>query len=347
MQSNQHPNGTSVIQNGRNSLQTPANGPGTPNAPMNGQVQPNLGGQSRTGAMPRPSNGAPSNSAFHNQPGIAQAPMQPTALPGSARLPPQMGSENIRIFQEANRVQAEQQRFLQLQRQQQQHSHMNGQTSPNVSNANFLPSGGQSGHAAFQGRSASPTVNGQATANGASSSPRLTNPSQPQALSSGMMPTINQIMSHLQARNPNATQEQIGQMATDRLKQYTSHSHAHAAMQAAAGTGASSSTTGMNSGGMSNTSVNSSLMGNLAAMSHQQPATAIMNGSPALSTQQYAHMIRNQQQHQRNRASGTPFSGQRPSSRSGTPQMHRTPSAQGGRPSPSPVPSQAQVVGGQ
>ncbi|KAL8985952.1 MAG: hypothetical protein Q9205_000462 [Flavoplaca limonia] len=348
MQSNQHPNGTSAIQNGRNSLQTPANGPGPSNAPMNGQVQPNLGGQSRTGAVPRPSNGAPSNNAFHYQPGIPQAPMQPAALPGSARLPPQMGSENIRIFQEANRVQAEQQRFLLLQRQQQQqHSHMNGQTSPNVSNSNFLPSGGQSGHAAFQGRSASPTVNGQATANGASSSPRLTNPSQPQALSSGMMPTINQIVSHLQARNPNATQEQIGQMATDRLKQYTSHSHAHAAMQAAAGAGASSSTNGMNSGGMSNTSVNSSLMGNLAAMSHQQPATAIMNGSPAVSTQQYAHMIRNQQQHQRNRGSGTPFSGQRPSSRSGTPQMHRTPSAQGGHPSPSPVPSQAQVVGGQ
>ncbi|KAI4102320.1 MAG: hypothetical protein LQ339_004675 [Xanthoria mediterranea] len=348
MQINQHPNGTSLVQNGRSNLQTSANGVGPTNVPVNGQVGANLGGQPRAAPMPRPSNGAQGNNAFHNQPGIPHAPMQPTAMPGSARLPPQMGPENIRIFQEANRVQAEQQRFLLQQRQQQQqHPHMNGQTSPNVTNSNFMPSSGPSSHVAFQGRSASPSMNGQATASGASSSPRMTNPSQPQALSSGMMPTINQIMSQLQARNPNATQEQIGQMATDRLKQYTTHSHAHAAMQAAAGTGGSSSANVLNGAGMSNNAMNSNLVGNLTAVSHQQPATAIMNGSPAVSTQQYAHMIRNQQQHQQNRSSGTPFSGQRPSSRSGTPQIHRTPSAQGGHPSPSPVASQAQVVGGQ
>lgn len=349
MQINQHPNGTSLVQNGRSNLQTSANGVGPTNVPVNGQVGANLGGQPRAAPMPRPTNSAQGNNAFHNQPGIPHAPMQPTAMPGSARPPPQMGPENIRIFQEANRVQAEQQRFLlqQRQQQQQQHPHMNGQTSPNVSNSNFMPSSGPSSHVAFQGRSASPSMNGQATASGASSSPRMTNPSQPQALSSGMMPTINQIMSQLQARNPNATQEQIGQMATDRLKQYTTHSHAHAAMQAAAGTGGSSSANVLNGAGMSNNAMNSNLVGNLAAVSHQQPATAIMNGSPAVSTQQYAHMIRNQQQHQQNRSSGTPFSGQRPSSRSGTPQIHRTPSAQGGHPSPSPVASQAQVVGGQ
>ncbi|KAI4263788.1 MAG: hypothetical protein L6R42_001077 [Xanthoria sp. 1 TBL-2021] len=348
MQINQHPNGTSLIQHGRSNLQASANGIGPTNVPVNGQVQANPGGQPRAAPMPRPSNGAQSNNAFHNQPGIPHAPMQPTAMPGSARLPPQMGPENLRIFQEANRVQAEQQRFLLQQRQQQQqHPHTNGQTSPNVSNSNFMPSSGPSGHGAFQGGSASPSMNGQATANGASSSPRMTNPPQPQALSSGMMPTINQIMSQLQARNPNATQEQIGQMATERLKQYTTHSHAHAAMQAAAGTGGSSSTNVLNGAGMSNNAMNSNLMGNLPAGSHQQPATAIMNGSPAVSTQQYAHMIRNQQQHQQNRSSGTPFSGPRPSSRSGTPQIHRTPSAQGGHPSASPVPSQAQVVGGQ
>ncbi|KAL8674703.1 MAG: hypothetical protein Q9168_000935 [Polycauliona sp. 1 TL-2023] len=348
MQINQHANGTNMMPNGRNNLQTSANGIGPPGLPVNGQAQASLGGQPRAAPLPRPSNGAQGNSAFHNQPGIPHAPMQPAAVPASARLPPPMGSENMRIFQEANRVQAEQQRFLLQQRQQQQqHSHMNGQTSPIVSNSNFMPSSGPSGHGVFQGRSASPSMNGQGTANGASSSPRMTNPSQPQALSSGMMPTITQIMSQLQARNPNATQEQIGQMATDRLKQYTSHSHAQAAMQAAAGTGASSNTHVINGAGMSNNTPSSSLMAQLPAVSHQPPATAVMNGGPAVSTQQYAHMIRNQQQHQQNRGSGTPFSGPRPSSRSGTPQMHRTPSAQGGHPSPSPVPSQAQVVGGQ
>ncbi|KAL8999309.1 MAG: hypothetical protein Q9169_001854 [Polycauliona sp. 2 TL-2023] len=349
MQISQHPNGTSVMPNGRSSLQASANGIGPAGLPVNGQVQANLGGQPRAAPMPRPSNGAQSNSAFHNQPGIPHAPMQSTAGPASARLPPPMGSESMRVFQEANRVQAEQQRFLLQQRQQQQqHSHMNGHTSPIVSNSNFMSSGGPSGHGAFQGRSASPSMNGQGTTNGASSPPRMTNPSQPQALSSGMMPTINQIMSQLQARNPHLTQEQIGQMATERLKQYTSHNHAQAAMQAAAGTGGSSSSNIMNGAGMSNNALNSSLMGQLPAIPHQPPATAVMNGSPAVSAQQqYAHMIRNQQQHQQNRGSGTPFSGPRPSSRSGTPQIHRTPSAQGGHPSPSPVPSQAQVVGGQ
>ncbi|KAL8914611.1 MAG: hypothetical protein Q9171_000792 [Xanthocarpia ochracea] len=347
MQINQYPNGTSLMHNGRSNLQAPANSTGPTNVPVNGQVQANLGGQPRAPPMPRPSNGVQTNNAIPNQPGIPHAPMQPGAIPGSTRLPPQMGSENIRMFQEANRLQAEQQRFL-LQQRQQQHPPMNGQTSPNASNSNFIPSNGGSGHAAFQGRSASPSMNGQATANCSSSSPRMTNPSQPQALSSGMMPTINQIMSQLRARNPNATQEQISQMATERLKQYhSSHSHAHTAMQAAAGTGGVGSTNVVNNASMSNNMTNSNGMGNLAAVPHQQPATAIMNGGAIVSTQQYAHMIRNQQQHQQNRSSGTPFSGQRPSSRSATPQLGRTPSAQGGHPSPSLVPSQAQVVGGQ
>ncbi|KAL8730418.1 MAG: hypothetical protein Q9166_004056 [cf. Caloplaca sp. 2 TL-2023] len=352
MQLTQHPSGTSLPQPGRNNMQASASGNGLTNLSTNGQVQTNVGSQPRASSMPRPTNGVQSNGAFPNQQGIPHAPMQ--AAP--TRLPSQMGSESIRIYQEANRVQAEQQRFLQ--QRQQQHSQMNGQMSPNITNSNFMPSNGGSSHTAFAGRSASPSTNGAPTANGSSSSPRMTNPSQPQALSSGIMPTINQIMSQLRARNPNATQEQISQMATDRLKHYhTTHSHAHAAMQAAAGVGAGA---GVGSGGSTvsnvvnsaamnnNMMMNSNGIGNLAAPTQpQQPATAIMNGSPIVSTQQYTHMIRNQQQHQQNRSSGTPFSGQRPTSRSATPQIHRTPSAQGGRPSPSPVPSQAQVVGGQ
>ncbi|KAL8700775.1 MAG: hypothetical protein Q9224_000809 [Gallowayella concinna] len=342
MQIAQHPNSTNPAQPTRTNAQAPANGNGLPNLPVSGPMQTNLSGQPRASAIPRPSNGVQSNGAFPmNQQGIPHAPMQPANMPGPARLPPPMGSDSMRIYQEANRVQAEQQRFLQQQRQQ-QHPQINGPISPNANNANLIPSNGSSAQTTFPGRSASPSMNGAPPAIGSSSSPRMTNPSQPQALSSGSVPTINQVISQIRARNPNATQEQISQLATNQLKQITSHSHAHAAMQAAAGAGGSISANVMNGATM-----NSNGIGNLAAPSQQQPATAIMNGNPLVSTQQYAHMIRNQQQHQQNRSSGTPFSGQRPSSRSATPQIHRTPSTQGGHPSPSPVPSQAQLVGGQ
>ncbi|KAL8723679.1 MAG: hypothetical protein Q9225_000122 [Loekoesia sp. 1 TL-2023] len=310
-QASQHPAGANLAQPARNAIQPVPNGNGPTNPLPNGQVQHNISNQSRPPQMPRSSSGIHSNGPFPaNQQGIPHAPMQPAHMPGPARLPPQMGSDNMRVFQEVTRVQAEQQRFLQQQRQQQQQQHpqINGQTSPNLANSNFMPPNGSSGHNTFQRRSGSPSVNGAPTPNGSSSSPRMTNPSQPQALSSGMMPTINQIMSQLRARNPNATQEQISQMATDRLKQYhVTHSHAHAAMQAAAGSSGSSN------------AMNGNAISNLQASSQQQPPTAIMNANPLTTTQQYAQMIRNQQQHQQNRNSGTPYSGQQPSSRGATP----------------------------
>ncbi|KAL8707923.1 MAG: hypothetical protein Q9220_007143 [cf. Caloplaca sp. 1 TL-2023] len=336
LQPGQHPNGAVLAQSGPSAVQAIANGNISTNLPASGQIQPNGGGPPRPPQMPRPSNGIMSNGTFpSNQQGVPHAPMQPMHIPGTVRPPPQMGADSLRIYQEANRVHVEQQRYLlQQQRQQQLHSsQVNGQVSPNGSHPNFASSNGSSGHNNFSRRSGSPSMNGGPTPNGTSSSPRMANPSQPQALSSGMMPTINQIMSQLRARNPGATQEQISLMATDRLKQF--HSHAHAAMQAAAGGTAGSAT------------MNSNVSGNLQVTSQQPPATAIMNGSPLTNSQQYASMIRNQHQHQQNRNSATPFNGPRPSSRGATPQIHRTPSAQGGHPSASPVPSQAQVVGGQ
>lgn len=338
VQPNQHPSGASLAQPNRNAIQALPNGNGPASLLPNGQIQQNIASQPRLPQMSRPSNGVQTNGMFPtNQQGIPHAPMQPAPMLGPARLPPQMASDNQRVFQEVSRVQAEQQRFLQQQQQRQQqqqhHTQMNGQTSPNLSNSNFLPPNGSSSHATFQRQSGSPSANGAPTPNGSSSSPRLTNPSQPQALSSGMMPTINQIMSQLRVRNPNATHEQISQMATDRLKQY--HSHAHAAMQAAAGNSV-------------NAAMNGHPIGNLTGSSQQQPAAAaaMMNANPLTTTQQYTQMIRNQQQHQQNRSSSTPHSGQQPSSRGATPQIHRTPSAQGSHPSPNLVPSQAQVAGG-
>lgn len=339
--SGQQPNGASMPQAARTNLQAIPNGNGAPSILPNGQVQQSINSQPRP-QMPRPSNGVQSNAPFPaNQPGVPHAPMQTAPMPGSisgpARLPPQMGSDNMRVFQEATRVQAEQQRFLQ--QRQQQHPQMNGQLSPNLANTSFMPPNPSAAHPNFQRRSGSPPVNGGPTPNGSSTSPRMTNPSQPQALSSGMMPTINQMMSQARARNPNATPEQISQMATDRLKQFHAHAHnhnhAHAAMQAASGTNANATALNANSNGS----------GNLQAPSQQPPPTAMMSSS---STQQYAQMIASQQRHQPSRGSGTSFSGgQRPSSRGDTPQLHRTPSAQGLHPSPSPVPSQSQVAGGQ
>lgn len=327
-------------QAARANLQALPNGNGAPNLLPNGQVQQSMNNQPRPPQMPRPTNGVQSNAPFPaNQPGVPHAPMQAAPMPGSgsgaARVPPQMGSDSMRVFHEATRVQAEQQRFLQQQRQQ-QHPQMNGQLSPNLTNTNLMPPNPSSAHPNFQRRSGSPSANGAPTPNGSSTSPRMTNPSQPQALSSGMMPTINQMMSQARARNPNATPEQISQMATDRLKQFHAHAHthnhAHAAMQAASG--ANVNATAMNANGI----------GSLQAPSQQQPPTAMMSSS---STQQYAQMMASQR-HQQSRGSGTSFSGgQRPSSRGDTPQLHRTPSAQGLHPSLSPVPSQSQVAGAQ
>ncbi|KAL8634128.1 hypothetical protein Q9189_000047 [Teloschistes chrysophthalmus] len=338
---NQHPGGASLAQSGRHPIQAVANGNGPVNVLANGQVPSNLAGQPRAPQMPRPSNGIHGTAPFPaNQQAIPHAPMQPAAhMPGAPRVAPQMASDSMRVYQEATRVQAEQQRFLQQQRQQQQqHPQPNGQSSPNINNSSFMPPNGSSTHHTVQGRPVSPSINGVPASNGSSASPRMNNPSQAQALSSGMMPTINHIQNHLRTRNPNASQEQINQMATDRLKQYQAshsltHSHVHAAMQAAAGGNAVSNAASSNG------------LSSLQPPSQQQPPTAIMNGTSALNMQQYNQNLRNHQQHQRNRSSGTPFSGQRPPSQGS--QIHRTPSAQGGHPSPSPVPSQVQVASAQ
>ncbi|KAL9587393.1 MAG: hypothetical protein Q9212_000320 [Teloschistes hypoglaucus] len=338
---NQHPGGASLAQPGRHPIQAIAHGNGPVNVLANGQAPSNLAGQPRAPQMPRPSNGIHGTAPFPaNQQAIPHAPMQPAAhMPGPTRVAPQMASDSMRVYQEATRVQAEQQRFLQQQRQQQQqHPQPNGQSSPNINNPSFMPPNGSSAHHTVQGRPVSPSINGVPASNGSSASPRMNNPSQAQALSSGMMPTINHIQNHLRTRNPNASQEQINQMATDRLKQYQAshsltHSHVHAAMQAAAGGSAASNAASSNG------------LTSLQPPSQQQPPTAIMNGTSALNMQQYNQNLRNHQQHQRNRSSGTPFSGQRPPSRGS--QIHRTPSAQGGQPSPSPVPCQVQVASAQ
>ena len=311
-------------------MQAVTNGNSPANNPTASSIgQSNTGNQTRQPQIIRPPNSIQTNGSMPPNPqGVPHAPMQASHMPVPPRPAPQMGSDSMRIYHEATRVQAEQQRYLQQQRQQ-QHGQPNGQISPNIG---LLPQNNSANYSGLQGRSGSPSMNGAPTTSGPSSSPRMSNHTQSQSLSSGMIPTINQIAGRIRSRYPQYTPEQISLMATDQLKQY--HVTHAAAIQAAAG------------GNINASSISNNGLNNSVASSQQQPPTAMMNGTQ-LSTQQYAQMIRNQQQHQRNQNGGTAFNGQRPASRSATPQIHRTPSATGRPPSQSPVPSQAQLAGGQ
>lgn len=340
--------GSNGMQPGRIPMPGPSNGSSpSVNSLQNGQIQVNSSrpmpplprlvnvSQSSNGSLPA------------NVQGIPHAPMQ-------QRLPPQMGSDNLRVYHEANRVQAEQQRYL-LQQRQQQHPQPNHQpgnsASPNMGHLNLLSQNNSAILASLQGRSGSPSVNGVPLPTGSSSSPQMTNPTQPQRLSSGVVPAINQIQMSLKNRNPQASPEQISKMTTETLDHYrVNHptaSAAAAAMHAAAGPNM--------------TVVSSNLNMNLLSPpvqqqqqqhQHQQHQQSLLNSvgnSPMLNSpqQHYAHLLRNQQQSQQSR-SNSAMNGARAASRSATPQTHRSGSAQGaGPPTQSPRPGQAQIAGGQ
>ncbi|KAL9614784.1 MAG: hypothetical protein Q9167_000775 [Letrouitia subvulpina] len=327
----QHSVAANIMQSGRVPIPVTANGLG----PTNHSLAPNpsgagLGNQANPVAVSRqPHNVQANGSISSNHQGVPHAPMQAAHMHAPPRIPPPMGSDNMRIYQEVSRVQAEQQRYLQQQRQQ-IHSQANGHNSPSIGSMTLGPQTNSTNLSNLQGRSSSPSINGTSALSGSSSSPQMTNLAQPQALSSGMMPAVNQIASQIKARNPQASPEQISQMTTDRLNQYRlAHGHvqAHAAaMQAAAG------------------GSTSTVSNNLQVPSQPSHPAAIANGSQ-MSQQHYAQMMRSQQSSQQNR-NGTSINGQRPASRSVTPQIHRTPSAQGHQPSASPRLSQLPVAGG-
>ena len=291
--------------------------------------QPNLGSQARTASVPRPPHAILTNgSTSSNSQGVPHAPMQAAHMQVPPRIPPQMSSSDIRIFQEVNRVQAEQQRYLQQQQRQQLHPQANGHISPNMSSLSTGSQANPSNLTSLQGRSSSPSMNGVSVSAGSLSSPHMANPAQPQTLSSGMMPAVNQIASQIKARNPQASPEQISQMTTDRLNQYRiGHAQAQAAMQAAAGNGAST------------------LSNNVQIPPQPSHPNSMANGSP-MNSHQYTQMLMSQQSSQPSR-NGAGSSGPRPASRSATPQIHRPPSAQGHQASASPRPSQVPIAGGQ
>lgn len=178
--------------------------------------------------IPRMANGVQGiNSVPSNSHGVPHASMQPQ-VPVQQRMPAQIMSDSARIYQEATRLQ-EQQRYLATQSQH-QHPQPNGQagnpTSPNMSRVNAMSHHNTSLFNGMQGRSGSPSVNGGPTPAGASTSPRMANPAQPQPLSNGTIPVINQIQNQVKARNPQASPEQINAMTTDTLSQYRMTHHA-------------------------------------------------------------------------------------------------------------------------
>ena len=270
-----------------------------------------------------------------NPQGVPHAPMQPH--PMQPRAPPPMSPNDIRIFQEATRVQQEQQRYL---AQQRQHSQTNGQpgvsASPNMGNPKIMSQPNSAALSGLQGRSGSPTANGNSVVNGSSSSPRMTTLSQPQPLSNGMIPAVNQISNQLKTHNPLASPEQITRMTTDTLNNYR-------VSQAAAQAAAMHAAAGINTPSLPN---NANNINSLPQPQHQQAMMNGVGGSPGML--QYAQMMRNQQSNQQNRNTAGAMNSARPGSRGATPQTHRSGSAQGGPPpSQSPRPSQAQMAGGQ
>ena len=264
----------------------------------------------------------------HNVP---HAPMQSNMQVQMQQRVPPMAPD--RMIHEASRLR-EQQAFVR-QQQQQQHAQSNGLAgSPPLQHANMLSQNNSALLASLQGRS-SPSINGVQPPLGSSSSPRMT---QPQSLSSGMTPAVNQISSQFKARHPQASPEQITRMTTNQL--YKMSNDAQLAMQAAAGNSNAAAVAA------------NANMGLQVPSSMQQQAAMIPNGGGGAmfnigNSQQYAQLMRQQQQSQQRGASAG-GQGMNGGSRSATPMVQRTGSAQGvPRPSQSPSSRQVGLAGGQ
>lgn len=289
--------------------------------------------------IPRLMNGQTNGVLPTNSHSVPHAPMQPNMQVQMQQRVPPMAPD--RMIHEASRLR-EQQAYVR-QQQQQQHAQSNGLScSPPLQHPNMLSQSNSAMLASLQGRS-SPSTNGAPPPLGSSSSPRMT---QPQALSSGMTPAVNQISSQFKARHPQASPEQIARMTTDQLykmsnenRQQASNEARQQAMQAAAGNSNAAAV------------VANANMGLQVPSSIQQQAAMMANGGGGAmfnigNSQQYAQLMRQQQQSQQ-RGAGAGGQGLN-SSRSATPMVQRTGSAQGvPRPSQSPSSRQVGLAGGQ
>lgn len=277
-------------------------------------------------------NGIPVTGGLASSQSVPHAPMQPH-MQMSQRVPSQMAND-MRRYEEAARQQAEQQRYLIQQRHQQAPSNpQSGKlASPNMGNMNSAPHNPAMYAPMQNGRAGSPVVNGTYPTSGPSASPRIGS-SQPQPLSSGMVPLVNQMQNQVRNKNPGASPEQIKALTTEAMNtQYRLNHSQQVVLQAAP---ASNFTATAN---------NSSVNGIGSSQQTQQSMTNGVGGGQYSTSQQYAALIRQQQQQQQsqqNRNASAGMGGMRPGSRAGTPQIHP------GGASQSPKPSSAQAVGGQ
>ncbi len=285
--------------------------------------------------IPRLMNGQANGVLPTNSHSVPHAPMQPNMQVQMQQRVPPMAPD--RMIHEASRLR-EQQAYVrqQQQQQQQQHAQSNGVSgSPSLQHPNMLSQNNAAMLASLQGRS-SPSINGAQPPLGSSSSPRMT---QPQALSSGMTPAVNQISSQFKARHPQASPEQITRMTTDQLYKMSNEARQQA-MQAAAGNSNAAAVAA------------NANMGLQVPSSMQQQAAMMTNGGggPLFNignSQQYAQLMRQQQQSQQ-RGAGAGGQGLSNGSRSATPMVQRTGSAQGApRPSQSPSSRPVGLAGGQ
>ena len=281
--------------------------------------------------IPRPLNGQTNGVLPTNSHSVPHAPMQPNMQVQMQQRVPSLAPD--RMIHEASRLR-EQQAYVR-QQQQQQHGQPNGVSgSPPLQHPNMLSQSNSAMLASLQGRS-SPSINGVPPPLGSSSSPRMT---QPQALSSGMTPAVNQISSQFKARHPQASPEQITRMTTDQLYKMSNEARQQAMQAAAGNSNAAAIAANAN-------------MGLQVPSSMQQQATMMTNGGGGLfnigNPQQYAQLMRQQQQSQQ-RGAGGGGQGMNNGSRSATPMVQRTGSAQGApRPSQSPNSRPVGLAGGQ
>ncbi|KAI9670388.1 MAG: chromatin modification- protein VID21 [Caeruleum heppii] len=337
--------------------------PGHPQGIPPGQGRPHPISQNLPNGLHNHSGGVPANMAGNVAMGLKGLPQPAGQAGVSAhqRHQPQM-PQDMRVLMETNRIQQEQRRYLQQQQQQQhqhqqqqhaphQHQHQSQQqyghqqqthgqqgpsSSPNMNQPNGFPNASMQNNpamlAALQAASnasnmPNPAANGVNGPIGASGSPRMGQNggslgNVPQQLSSGMIPAINSISHQVKTQNPGASPEQIRSLTNEQLVQYQ-HRINQAAMNAAAGGGASPG----------------AVMASMGSLPNQQI---------------YAQMLRAQQANQRAqqanqavRPASTGPNGVRAASRSATPQTHRSGSAQIGQgPDQSPRPPQAQMAGG-
>ncbi|KAJ9606137.1 RNA polymerase II transcription elongation factor SpEAF [Cladophialophora chaetospira] len=282
-QANGVPNGMPAATPG---MRAPSGGsmPGMPNGNM----------QMPNGHRPHPAMIAAMQGNMPLPPGMMAPKITPQM---QAQMQAQMAArggmtspQQIRILQEATRVQQEQ-----LMRQAQQAQ--NGpHSSPNNAHAALANGQGMSNAAYRAAMAAAANGNGSPSNPMNGSSPRSNNANSSQALSSGHIPVLTQIANKIREHHPNLSDEEVQRLASQQLQTYQ-----HQATQAAAGHTAQKRPQPHNQAAL-NAALGAVNAGNNAQAAAVAAAAAAQLGHPGMMTneqvQQYNQRIRMQQAQQ-------------------------------------------------